>query len=240
MSDNDGASGSTWGNINAAAGGASGPLAAAIQAKMARTNAREQMAFQREMSNTAFQRQTVDLQKAGLNRILGYAKGSGGASTPPGAMAMAPEMQLGGAVATAQAAKGWYQEQKNMRAAENKDDAAAFNSTQAGWAADAAKNLSDANAAYTNVNTALAELRIPEAEKRANFWDTRHGTAKIYGEAYLPMLRDAGLGIGGLLTGIRLGKPKPKNPLPMAPERKIIRRPILLPNKRNRTRKRRR
>lgn len=50
--------------------------------------ARENRDWQERMSSTAHQRETVDLEAAGLNRILGYSKG-GGASTPSGNVATA-------------------------------------------------------------------------------------------------------------------------------------------------------
>lgn len=64
-------------------GGALSYVGAKEQNASAEQIAREQMAFQKGMSDTAMQRKVADLRAAGLNPIL--AADGGGASTPGGA-----------------------------------------------------------------------------------------------------------------------------------------------------------
>jgi len=68
-------------------------------AKEGKTNRR----FQRNMSNTAHQRETADLEAAGLNRILSLS--SGGASTPAGAPAQHQNVMQGASQTALQASQ---------------------------------------------------------------------------------------------------------------------------------------
>jgi len=60
--------------------------------------ARETMGFQKEMSNTSYQRAVKDMEAAGLNPMLAYSQG--GASTPSGSLAhVEPKAPIGASTA---------------------------------------------------------------------------------------------------------------------------------------------
>lgn len=76
---------------------------------------REQMTFQKEMSNTAYQRAIADMKKAGINPML--VTQVGGANTPSGAM---PQVQnaIGAGVSSANQAMNTIKEMQQVEQSE--------------------------------------------------------------------------------------------------------------------------
>lgn len=79
-------------------GGAISVFGQAAQNRWSAAQAQKQMAFQKEMSSTAHQREVADLKAAGLNPLLSV---NAGASTPGGAMGTG-ESPVAAGVSTAQ------------------------------------------------------------------------------------------------------------------------------------------
>jgi len=108
------AAGMALGPWGAVAGGALGLIGGLVGNSSARKEAARARLAQKEMSDTAHQREIIDLQKAGLNPILS-GTGGAGSSSPMGPSA-AQSDPVSSAVATYQAGKRQHEELQNMRA----------------------------------------------------------------------------------------------------------------------------
>jgi hypothetical protein len=102
-----------------------------ISSGKAKKAAQKQMDFQRQMSNTAHQREVADLRAAGLNPIL--SAGGSGASTPGGAAGQTPDF---GRLASSGFQAGMTAPIQ-VAQAKNADAMASVNSAQATVAEDA-------------------------------------------------------------------------------------------------------
>lgn len=109
-------------------GGGLGFLGGERARRQTAASTREQMRFQEYMASTSYQRAMEDMRQAGLNPMLAYQQG--GAATPGGASYTASDT-ISPAVASAMAVRRANQEQKVMRATEQKTKAETHTARQA-------------------------------------------------------------------------------------------------------------
>ena len=166
------------GPIISGAGAAVGGIASAnAQADANQQNiglAREQMAFQERMSNSAYQRATDDMRKAGINPMMAYSQG--GASTPPGALAetapASPVTGLADALKTGVASALQVREQN--KALEMKDaDIALAKATEGTKKTEAVLNTASAKGVEKQMQLANEQIRQTRAGTLSTLEDVR-------------------------------------------------------------------
>lgn len=132
--------------------------------------AREQMAFQERMRDTAYQAAVKDLQKAGLNPMLAFS--NGGAAVPSGAMGHV-DNAMGPAVSNAMQTYQAHQAVESAKTAQDnvKADTVNKNAATANINQDTAKKAAEtevqiANATLSNAQTGLARQQLVESQSR--------------------------------------------------------------------------
>jgi len=136
--------------------------------QMNQANAREQMAFQERMSNSAMTRAKQDAINAGFNPLLGMDQG---ASSPAGASGSASAATMENPVPDMSSLVTSAMEAKRLKMAEEKQAQEISNLKANEELSHAQKKNTQMNTAKTQLDATLQSTQLPQKELQKDIWN---------------------------------------------------------------------